>query len=118
MVSKSFDPLQAKKELLMMKAELERMELADNVSTLKKRFAWFDVFKPLGMWLGARNCEIFGQKFFKNPLLGMLVSTLLLRFRRPIARLTFKAGLTTLVVGAGVRWIQARANRLRQIRGL
>jgi len=59
-MSKKFDALEARKELLMMKAQLERMEFGGQVDTLKKEFAWVNVFRQFGGWLGQRNMRALG----------------------------------------------------------
>lgn len=119
-MSRSFDPLQARKELLMMKAELERMEFGSQVDALKKEFAWVNVFRQFGAWVGQRNMRALGpvasagsqlwQAGLKQyPLLGMLASTALLRFRKPVSKLALRAGLGAVVLAAGMFWFQTRS---------
>lgn len=119
-MSKKFDALEARKELLMMKAQLERMEFGGQMDTLKKEFAWVNVFRQFGGWLGQRNMRALGSvaslggQFWqdglkKYPLLGMLASTALLRFRQPISRVALRAGLGAVVLAAGMFWFQTRS---------
>lgn len=118
-MSNKFDALQARKELLMMKAELERMELGVQLDSVKKEFAWVNVFMRFGGWLGQRNLRAIGpvvslggqiwqDGFKKYPLLGMLVSTALLRFRQPISKVALRAGLGAVLLAAGMYWFQSR----------
>lgn len=119
-MSKKFDALEARKELLMMKAQLERMEFGGQVDTLKKEFAWVNVFRQFGGWLGQRNMRALGPvvslggQFWqdglkKYPLLGMLASTALLRFRQPISKVALLAGLGAVALAAGMFWFQTRS---------
>lgn len=119
-MSQKFDALEARKELLMMKAELERMELGGQVLALKKEFAWVNVFRQFGAWIGQRNLRALGPVasigsqfwqggFKKYPVLGMLASTALLRFRQPLSRLALKAGVGAVVLAAGMFWFQTRS---------
>ena len=88
-MSKKFDALEARKELLMMKAELERMEFGDQVNAFRKEFAWVNAFKQIANWIGRFNSRalapvasfagpVWQQRLRKHPLLGMLASTVLL----------------------------------------
>ena len=119
-MSKKFDALEARKELLMMKAQLERMEFGGQVYTLKNEFAWVNVFRQFGGWLGQRNMRALGpvaslggqfwqEGLKKYPLLGMLASTALLRFRKPISQVALRAGLGAVALAAGVFWFQTRS---------
>ncbi|MBT84993.1 MAG: hypothetical protein ACT4NK_11870 [Limnobacter sp.] len=119
-MSKKFDALEARKELLMMKAQLERMEFGGQVDTLKNEFAWVNVFRQFGGWLGQRNMRALGpvaslggqfwqEGLKKYPLLGMLASTALLRFRKPISQVALRAGLGAVALAAGVFWFQTRS---------
>lgn len=114
-MSKKFDALEAKKELLMMKAELERMEFGGQVDVLKKEFAWVSAFKRFGNWVAQRNVRAlgpiasFGGQFWqdglkKYPMLGMVASTLLLRYSRPLSKVALRAGLGAVVLAAGMFW--------------
>ncbi len=118
-MSKKFDALEAQKELLMMKAQLERMELGSHIQAVKQEFAWVSVFQRLGAWAGRRNLSAFGplatlgagtfdQILKKHPVLGLLGSSVLLRYRQSIVRAGVKAGLAAAVLAAGVYWFQSR----------
>ncbi len=119
-MSKKFDALEARKELLMMKAQLERMEFGGQVDTLKKEFAWVNVFRQFGGWLGQRNMRALGpvvslggqfwqEGLKKYPLLGMLASTALLRFRQPISKVALRAGLGAVALAAVIFLLQTRS---------
>jgi hypothetical protein len=119
-MSKKFDALESRKELLMMKAQLERMEFGGQIDTLKKEFAWVNVFRQFGGWLGQRNMRALGpvaslggqfwqEGLKKYPLLGMLASTALLRFRKPVSKVALRAGLGAVALAAGMFWFQTRS---------
>jgi hypothetical protein len=121
-MNKKFDALEARKELLMMKTQLERMEFGGQVDTLKKEFAWINVFRQFGGWLGRRNIsalspvaslggQFWQEGFKKHPLLGMLASAVLLRFRQPISKVALRAGLGALALAAGMFWFRTRSPR-------
>lgn len=120
MSSKKFDALEARKELLMMKAELERMEFGGQVDTLKQEFAWINTFKHVANLIGRFNSRalapvasfagpVWQERLRKYPLLGMLASTALLRLGKPISKVVLRAGLGAAVLAAGVFWFQARS---------
>lgn len=119
-MNKKFNALEAQKELLMMKAELERMEMGANVQDLRTDFAWVNVFKQFSGWLGRRNMRALGplarlggprvqEGLRKHPLLGMVASSLLVRFSAPLAKVALKAGLGAAVLALGTFWFQTRS---------
>jgi hypothetical protein len=119
-MSKKFDALEARKELLMMKAELERMEFGGQVDALRKEYAWVNVFKQFANLLGRFNSRALGpvvgfagpvwqERLRKHPILGMLASTALLRFGKPLSRLAMRASVGAVVLAAGVLWFQTRS---------
>lgn len=119
-MSKKFSELEARKELLMMKAELERMEMDANIQDMRAGFAWVNVFKQFSGWLGRRNMRALGplarlggprvqEGLRKHPLLGMVASSLLVRFSAPIAKVALKAGLGAVVLALGTFWFQTRS---------
>lgn len=119
-MSKKFSELEARKELLMMKAELERMEMDANIQDMRTGFAWVNVFKQFSGWLGRRNMRALGplarlggprvqEGLRKHPLLGMVASSLLVRFSAPIAKVALKAGLGAAVLAIGAFWFQTRS---------
>lgn len=114
-MSKKFDALEARKELLIMKAELERMEFGGQVNALKKEFAWLKVFSRFGNWVAQRNIKALGpigrlggqfwqEGLKKHPLLGMLASTVLLRYRVSLSKVALRAGVGAIVLAAGLFW--------------
>ncbi|HEX4844203.1 MAG TPA: hypothetical protein VFV57_11070 [Limnobacter sp.] len=119
-MSQRFDALQAKKELLQMKAQLERMQFGSELEDLKQEFAWLQVFKKVGNWVNQRNLSALGpwtslggqiwQGWFKQyPLLGVLASSALVRYRQPLAKATFRAGAAAVVLAAAMYWFKSRA---------
>ncbi len=119
-MSKKFDALEARKELLMMKAELERMEFGGQVDALRKEFAWINTFKQLANWIGRFNSRalspvaslggpVWQERLRRHPLLGMLASTALLRFSKPLSKLAMRAGVGAAVLAAGVFWFQTKS---------
>lgn len=120
MSSKKFDALEARKELLMMKAELERMEFGGQVDALKQEFAWVNAFKQVANWIGRFNSRalapvasfagpVWQERLRKHPLLGMLASTMLLRLGKPLSKVALRAGLGAAVLAAGVFWFQTKS---------
>lgn len=119
-MSSKFDELEARKELLMMRAELERMELGGQVELMKREFTWRNLLGNFGGANGQRRTYGFGpmvdvgghlwqESRRKHPLLSMLATSLFMRFRGPIFRVLFKATLGATVLAAGVYWLQRRS---------
>lgn len=113
-MSEKFDEFKARKELLMMKAQLQRMELGGDIQKLKQEFAWVGTFgrvaevlsiNKLGAWglLGGRALTAGLRRY---PRLGFLASALLYRFRAPLAKTTLKAGLAAAVFVGVARWLK------------
>jgi hypothetical protein len=80
-----------------------------------------NVFRRFGGWVGRRNMHAMGpivnlggrfwqQGFNKYPLLGMVASTVFLRFSRPIAKVALRAGLGVVVLAIGIFWVQKATN--------
>ncbi|HEX4880622.1 MAG TPA: hypothetical protein VFV39_12300 [Limnobacter sp.] len=120
-MSQRFDALQAKKELLQMKAQLERMQFGSELEDLRHEFAWLQVFKKVGTWLNQRNLSALGpwaslggqlwQGWFKQyPLLGLVASSALVRYRQPLAKATFRAGAAAVVLAAAMYWFKTRGS--------
>lgn len=118
-MSQRFDHLQAKKELLQMKAQLERMQLGGEIDDLKQQFAWLQLFKKASQWFGQRNVNALGplgalggqplQDWLKqHPMLGLLASTAMLRYRQPLAKVTLRAGMAAVVLATAVFWFKTR----------
>ena len=118
-MSKKFDALESQKALLRMKALLERMELGAHIQEVKQEFAWVSVFQRLVAWAGRRNMVALGplatlgsgafdQFLKKHPILGLLGSAMLLRYRQPLLRAGVKAGLAASVLAVGVYWFRSR----------
>ena len=94
-MSDTFNELQAKKELLILKAELERMELVHHVSSTRQmvnqQFGWMPAIKKLLSLGGNASLTSLGplapfarQSLSKvaseKPYLGMLASLALIRW--------------------------------------
>lgn len=116
-MSQKFDVYAAQKELLIMRAQLQRMELSAEVQNLREQFAWMGVLGRVGGFFANRNMSslgplgLLGGQFFqsnlkKHPLLGLAASTLLMRFRAPIAKAGLRAGLAALVLAGAVYWFK------------
>lgn len=115
-MSEKFDEFAARKELLMMKAQLQRMELGGDIQNLKREFAWVGAFgrvasvlsaPKLGAWgsLGGQALKAGLQRY---PRLGFIASALLYRFRGPIAKTTLKAGFAAAVFAGASRWLKRK----------
>jgi hypothetical protein len=124
-MSSKFDELEARKELLRMRAELERMELGGQIELMKNEFTWRNLlgnfgglignsrgygFGSLGPMAGAGS-HLWEESRRKHPVLSMIATTVFMRFRRPILRVLFKASLGATVLAAGVYWLQRRNQR-------
>lgn len=118
-MAQKFDALAARKELLQMKAQLQRMELGAEVDVLKQEFAWLGAFKQLGAFFANRNLSSLGplsalggqlvqDQLKKHPLLGFVASAALVRFRQPLIKATWRAGLGALVLAGAVMWFKGR----------
>lgn len=113
-MSEKFDEFTARKELLMMKAQLQRMELSGDIEKLKQEFAWVGALgriaeglsiNKLGAW-GSLGGQVLKAGLRRYPRLGFLASALLYRFRVPMAKTTLKAGLTAAVFVGVARWLK------------
>lgn len=108
-MNQPFDQWEAKKELLMMKAQMERMELSIHVSEARHGMTWLPVAQKLGAWIGRRNLNSLGpmgwtitpllrKSLLAYPLLSGLASTALMRYRPQIASAGGKAAIAALVL--------------------
>lgn len=121
-MSKKFDALEMKKELLVMKAELQRMEFGGHVDAMKKEFAWVNVFRRFNHWFGRRQMSTLGplanlmggqvlrEGMKSYPLLGVLASTILVQFRGPISRVMGRASVGAFVLAIGAAFWLRRKN--------
>ncbi|MFN4330190.1 MAG: hypothetical protein ACK4FF_15100 [Limnobacter sp.] len=120
-MAQQFDALEARKQLLQMKAQLQRMELGADVQALKQEMAWLGTLRQIGGFFAQRRLQGFGplgalggqvlqDKFKQHPWLGFVVSTALMRFRKPIAKVALKASLGAVLLAAAVAWVQRRPN--------
>lgn len=115
-----FDALSAQKELLMLKAEMQRMELGYQVQDLKREvgslpslntvrkvwtWATFRSMGPMGQIIGPVLKSVLGS----YPLLSAMASAALVRYRKPISGLGAKAGLAAVALAAGLYWIKGRS---------
>lgn len=123
-MSQPFDQWEAKKELLMMKAQMERMELGMHVAQVRQSMTWLPMVQKLGGWLGRRNLNSLGPMgwaitpFIKKsllayPLLSGLASTALLRYRPQIASAGGKAAIAAVVLAAATYWFNTRGRKPR-----
>jgi hypothetical protein len=113
-VSEKFDEFTARKELLIMRAQLQRMELGGDIQQLKREFAWMGSFgriaealsiNKLGAW-GTLGGQFLKAGLRRYPRLGFVASALLYRFRGPLAKTTLKAGLAASVFVGVTRWLK------------
>lgn len=111
--------LEMRKELLIMKAEMQRMELGMQMAEVRQQFAWVRTARAFGGWLTGQNLNRLGPigqvggQFLKDaisqyPYLGVAASTLMLRFREPIIRNTAKAGAAAMVLAFAVFWFNQK----------
>lgn len=118
-MSKPFDPLQARIELLQMKAELQRMELRQELAAVRANSGWFNASRQFAGWLSARQfaklsplmaagMQVWQQGLKQYPILGFLASTALLRFKKPLAGHALRAGLAAVVLAGAMFWFRQR----------
>ena len=115
-MKQKLDVYAARKELLMMKAQLQRMELGADIQAVKHAFAWMGVLGRAASFfsdsrfggLGALGGQFAQDAFKRYPRLGLLASALLFRFRAPIAKATLRAGLAALVVAGAGYWFKRK----------
>ncbi|HEX4856099.1 MAG TPA: hypothetical protein VFV28_04760 [Limnobacter sp.] len=121
-MTSKFDELEARKELLRMRAELERMELGGHIELMKQEFTWRNLLGNVGGWIGHSRSYGFGpmvgaggqlweESRKKHPVLSMVATSLFMRFRRPILRVLFKASLGATILAAGVYLLQRRSHQ-------
>lgn len=121
-MSQPFDQWEAKKELLMMKAQMERMELGMHMTQARKSMTWLPMLQRVGAWVGRRNVNSLGpmgfaiSPFFSKflgayPILSGLASTALLRYRPHLASTGGKAAIAALVLAAATYWYKTRGTQ-------
>lgn len=114
-----YDQLAARKELLMMKAELERMEMNGHVQAVKTQFGWFSQVKRVFNWGGSRSLATlgplaaFGQDALKqlmgsNPYAGLAASAMLMKISPPVRGRVVQALTAATALAGAVLWFRAR----------
>jgi hypothetical protein len=126
-MTKSFDFIVARKELLMMKAELERRELSGDLYRAKAQLAWLPAVKKTfgvltGRYLGslgplsALGGEAVDALMRKHPILGAITSAALFRYRGPIRTGLVRAGVgASLAAGAVYLASKSRNPTVQQV---
>ena len=120
-MSQHFDHWEAKKELLMMKAQMERMELGMHMTQARQSMTWLPLLQKLGSWVGRRNLNSLGPMGFAlspvfrkfllaYPILSGLASTALLRYRPQIASTGGKAAIAAVVLAAATYWYKTKVS--------
>lgn len=121
-MTQPFDHWEAKKELLMMKAQMERMELSIHMTQARQSMTWLPVLQKVGAWVGRRNLNSLGpmglaispvfRKFLlAYPILSGLASTALLRYRPQIVSTGGKAAVAAVVLAAATYWYKTKLSR-------
>ena len=125
-MSKTFNELQAKKELLILKAELERMELSHHVSSTRQmvnqQLGWMPAIKKLVSLGGHTSLNGLGplapfakQSLAKvaseKPYLGMLASLALIRWGFPAKQVAVRAALASGALAAAVFWFRGAVQK-------
>lgn len=118
-MNQPFNHWEAEKELLMMKAQMERMELGIHVAEARQSMTWLPVAQKLGAWLGKRNLNSLGpmgwaitpfirKSLLAYPLLSGLASTALMRYRPQIASAGGKAAIAAVVLAAATYFYKTK----------
>ncbi len=121
MAHSRFDPVQAKIELLQMKAELQRMEFGGQMAELKSQFAWVGAARKAAQWitgnrlnalgpLGAMGGQVFKDSLQKYPMLSAVGSALLFRYRKPVGHVALRAGAAALALAAAAWWFKRQGD--------
>ena len=100
--------LAARKELLSMKAELQRMELSMHIEQAKASLSWAKMLTgSVGQFLRTPKINamttLLGTWFKRYPMLATVGSVVFANIRKPLAKAGFRASLMAVITG-GVYW--------------
>ena len=109
--------LESKRQMLQMRAQIERLELTGHVQAVKQEFGWLSQAKRFMGFLGGRSLSRLGpvgvagqqalnQLMGKNPYLGLAASALLLRLSPPAGGRLIKAAAAATVLAGAVLWFR------------
>lgn len=122
-MSKSVSELQARKELLMLKAELERMELKQEIVGAKNvvahQFGWLPNLRRVLQWGGNRSLgslgpvgpaasESLNKLFADHPYLGVAASLAFMRLGFPGKQMATRAALAGGALAAAMAWFKVK----------
>ena len=103
------DDIRLKKEMLSMRAQIERMELQMQVQEVKNSLSWSKVIVSgvqkfmSGGQFGAGSA-LFKQFVTQYPMLAMVGSFGFTAFRKPLLKMGLKLGLVGAVGGLAYYW--------------
>lgn len=111
-----------RKQMLQMKAEIERLEMTGHVQALKQEFGWLAQLKRAFGWLGGRSLNKLGpvgtagqqalnQVMTKNPYLGIAASAMLLRLNPAAGSRLVKGAAAAALVAGAVYWFKLKGSR-------
>lgn len=114
--------LEMRKQMLQMKAEIERLEMTGYVQAVQQEFGWFAQVRRAFAWVGGRSLNKLGpvgaagqqalnQVMTKNPYLGIAASALLLRLNPAGSSRLVKGAAAAAVVAGAVYWFKIKASR-------
>lgn len=116
------DQFEARKQMLQMKARIERLELAGHVQVIRQDFGWLAQVRRLIGWVGGRGLDKMGsagligqqalnQLAIQNPYLGLAASFLLLRFNGRHSSRLFRGAAAAVMVAGAVYWFKFKMPR-------
>jgi hypothetical protein len=103
------DDIRLRKEMLSMRAQIERMELQSQVQDVRRSLSWSRVLVSgvqklmTGGQFGAGSA-LFKQFVTQYPMLAMVGSFGFTAFRKPLLRFGLKVGLLGAVGGLAYLW--------------
>ena len=115
------DPLAARKELLILRAQMERLELSEHVIDFKKQFVFLNVAKKFVSWLSMNrmqglspmsvvSSQLLQSNLKKYPVLGSLAAAAFFSARVPVLRTVVATGAVAVVLGAALIWFNKRSD--------
>lgn len=103
------DDIRLRKEMLSMRAQIERMELQSQVQDVRRSLSWSKViFSGVQKFMSGgqfgAGSALFKQFVTQYPMLAMVGSFGFTAFRKPILKLGLKVGLLGAVGGLAYWW--------------
>ncbi|MDX1670573.1 MAG: hypothetical protein R3194_14210 [Limnobacter sp.] len=114
--------LESKRQMLQMRAQIERLEMTGHVQAVKQELGWFAHAKRFFGFLGGRSLNRLGpigaagqqalnQVMGKNPYVGLAASALLLRLTPSASSRLIKAAAAATVLAGAVFWFRFKTGK-------